>query len=236
MRVGSEHETLFRRSGVRYLRHYRGVRGLWTPLLRASRRPKADRLGSSRSAVVAPHPLRDQPAYQVGAASASGDSDKRMVCAMPKTGGTVDRVDLTDHHPDAVTAIFGLGRFLAMVKNIDHYLSQVRFPPRAASLRREQGSHSGELNAPVQPRCAVPAATRTPASWLCSGEPCSSFTSPRKAEIKAPLTKSSQRREGAAYGQPGSLGGRRRGGGSSPHFPVSHGPQQAKFGRRFGWP
>jgi hypothetical protein len=68
------------------------------------------RLGSSRSAVVAPHPLRDQPAYQVGAASASGDSDKRMVCAMPKTGGTVDRVDLTDRHPDAVTAIYGTSR------------------------------------------------------------------------------------------------------------------------------
>ena len=99
------------------------------------------RLGSSRSAVVAPHPLRDQPAYQVGAASASDDSDKRMVCAMLKTGGTVDRVDLTDRRPDAVTAIFGLGRFLAMVKNIDHYLSQVRFPPRAASLGRGQGSH-----------------------------------------------------------------------------------------------
>ena len=30
MGVGSEHETLIRRSGVRYLRHHRGVRGLWT--------------------------------------------------------------------------------------------------------------------------------------------------------------------------------------------------------------
>jgi hypothetical protein len=48
-------------------------------------------------------------------------------------------VDVTDRHPDAVTALDGLGRFLAIVKNIDHYLSQVRFPPRAASLRREQG-------------------------------------------------------------------------------------------------
>ena len=47
-------------------------------------------------------------------------------------------VDVTDRHPDAVTALDGLGRFLAIVKNIDHYLSQVRFPPRAVSLRREQ--------------------------------------------------------------------------------------------------
>jgi hypothetical protein len=47
---------------------------------------KPDRLGSPRSAAVAPHPLRDQPAYQVRAASASDDSEKRTVCAMLKTG------------------------------------------------------------------------------------------------------------------------------------------------------
>jgi len=65
---------------------------------------------------------------------------------MLKTGGTVDRVDLTDRRPDAVTAIYGLGRFLARVKNIDHYLSQVRFPPAGSVLTKRAGEPlTGEL-------------------------------------------------------------------------------------------
>jgi hypothetical protein len=61
-----------------------------------------------------------------------------------------------------VTAVYGLGRFLAMVKNIDHYLSQVRFPPRAASLRREQESHVLASSERERAVLAAERASRTP--------------------------------------------------------------------------
>jgi hypothetical protein len=50
-------------------------------------------------------------------------------------------VDVTDRHPDAVMALDGLGRFLAIVKNIDHFLVASSIPPAGSiPTKRARGA------------------------------------------------------------------------------------------------
>jgi hypothetical protein len=102
------------------------------------------------------------------------------VGAMLKSRETVDRIDLTDRHPDAVTAIHGL---VASSPSRSLLVASSSPPAGSAPTKRagwpltvssERERAVSKRNGPVGPRCAVAAATRTPASWLCSGERCSS--------------------------------------------------------------